>query len=556
MDLIQRGGRRGPVVRLLCLAALMFLLGAGAALADGVYVPEKAYKKLPGIPSQSAFISYRGGVEELIIESALDGEGQSFGWIIPVPAKPTELEEVTPGFLKTLAVVLQPEITHDIGGRPKTAAAVVAFVALWAIAVLVHRPTRSDAIMTLALMVAVAMVAAMLMPALARAGRSIVPSARVKIEDACVVGNYDVTVLQAQDATALSHWLEQNGFAALPEAGAGIVEDYIADGWHFIAAKLRREGSGPARPHPMSITFPAERPVYPMRLTALAGSEVYLELFVAAQQGVEDAGGNLSLDFCDTCSLGDYRSRWLSRDKTDRGFETPAFHRWVGHPEAQDRLWNGCVLSRLSGSLKPEDMSADIYLDPGESEPFRRHYYSRQGARDTGLCIAATIWVALVIVVLSVGCPPTKEERKEGFFWGGVVRLLFISVACLAAWGAFCLFAPKTEVTSTRSRRWNTDDMAMVAGVYARDSDNFAGMALPEVGASLLRRFESDFKTNGVTGGRIKAEDSPGNFVVLADDRGLVIRVFDEYGFPLESVLREQEPEPGPADGAAEQDSP
>ena len=77
-----------------------FALIAGTVLADGKYYPEKAYKVSPAIPSQSAILIYRDGIEKLIIQSALEAQGQKFAWIIPLPSKPTEFEEATPWVLK------------------------------------------------------------------------------------------------------------------------------------------------------------------------------------------------------------------------------------------------------------------------------------------------------------------------------------------------------------------------------------------------------------------------------------------------------------------------
>lgn len=57
--------------------------------ADGKHFPEKAYKKAPAIPSQRAILVYKDGIEKLTIESALEGKGQEFGWVIPLPSKPT-----------------------------------------------------------------------------------------------------------------------------------------------------------------------------------------------------------------------------------------------------------------------------------------------------------------------------------------------------------------------------------------------------------------------------------------------------------------------------------
>ncbi len=101
-------------MRLLCLVVIGFLLSSSAAFGDGCYVPERAVRKIPEIAAQRALLSWKDGVETLVISSALDSEAQTLGWIIPVPAVPTTVEKATPGSLKTLDFCIQPKITHDL----------------------------------------------------------------------------------------------------------------------------------------------------------------------------------------------------------------------------------------------------------------------------------------------------------------------------------------------------------------------------------------------------------------------------------------------------------
>ena len=91
-----------------------YLLSASVAFGDGCYIPERAVRKIPEIAAQRAVLSWKDGVETLVISSALDSEAQTLGWIIPVPAVPTTMEKATPGALKTLDFCIQPKITHDL----------------------------------------------------------------------------------------------------------------------------------------------------------------------------------------------------------------------------------------------------------------------------------------------------------------------------------------------------------------------------------------------------------------------------------------------------------
>ena len=101
-------------MRIQCAAALAVLFSASAAMGDGCYIPEHAVRKIPEIPAQRAVLSWKDGVETLVISSALDSEAQKLGWIIPIPAVPRVIEKESPGALKTLNFCIQPKITHDI----------------------------------------------------------------------------------------------------------------------------------------------------------------------------------------------------------------------------------------------------------------------------------------------------------------------------------------------------------------------------------------------------------------------------------------------------------
>ena len=95
-------------IRLAILLIFVFFF-CRHSYADGVFIPE-VRKKIPEIPTQRALLQYRDGVETLIIESTLDGEGDSYSWIIPLPNVPGRIEKISPGLLKTLSLQVQPKI--------------------------------------------------------------------------------------------------------------------------------------------------------------------------------------------------------------------------------------------------------------------------------------------------------------------------------------------------------------------------------------------------------------------------------------------------------------
>jgi hypothetical protein len=94
----------------------------------------------------------------------------------------------------------------------------------------------------------------------------------VKLLERKIVGKYDVSVLSSEDGKALLKWLDENGYH-VPEKALKPIQDYIKDGWTFVASKIAdnsestAEGLRNGTLAPLKLIFPANKPVYPMRLS-------------------------------------------------------------------------------------------------------------------------------------------------------------------------------------------------------------------------------------------------------------------------------------------------
>jgi hypothetical protein len=81
-----------------------------------------------------------------------------------------------------------------------------------------------------------------------------------------VVGPYQTVQLSADEPAALQNWLATNGYN-LPDDVAPIVEDYVNEGFNFLALKLV-PGQGVDAMKPVRITTPGASPVLPLRMVA------------------------------------------------------------------------------------------------------------------------------------------------------------------------------------------------------------------------------------------------------------------------------------------------
>jgi hypothetical protein len=98
------------------------------------------------------------------------------------------------------------------------------------------------------------------------------------------IGGYDVARLAADDAGALKGWLDANGYS-VPPAAAAILDEYVAEGWSFVAVKLAQSAPDGSLA-PLRVSYQSDRLVYPMRLGAHSAQHGSVDLYVLAANRV------------------------------------------------------------------------------------------------------------------------------------------------------------------------------------------------------------------------------------------------------------------------------
>jgi hypothetical protein len=391
-----------------CLLAVILALFSAILLteqplrADGCFIPPPAFEVLPPIPAQRAVIAWDGKTETLLVESSLNAKGQSFGWIIPLPNVPTTVEKGTPDIINTLDLCCRPYIVTPSFGRKSifdwSMILLFLFIPLAFIGKMIWKNqglASRDIQSFIFCFLIVCVIAAMLLPALSKAsagvGKFADSQALVRLQ--AVVGNYEIAVLECQKTEDLDAWLETNGFAKLPPAGKPIVKDYINRKWCFVASKLQMEGDGPRAPHPLLFKFPVNAPVYPMKLTALANSPVYLKLFVIASQQAKIP--SLRLD----------RVRW-----TDGLLN----YHYYGSGERQEvppvvlGPWlkqKNSIVTAATGIINPKSMNSDMEIGfKAEKRDYQRALYTHKAAVEKGQTNAYGV-LLLGLILIMLGSP-------------------------------------------------------------------------------------------------------------------------------------------------------
>lgn len=114
-------------------------------------------------------------------------------------------------------------------------------------------------------------------------------AAAIEVLSRATIGGYDVTRLRATRGDALQRWLDEHGYET-PKRATTVLQQYVADGWSFVAVRLASGTETTAALRPLRISFPSRRLVYPMRLSAVSEQPVSVELYVAGPHRVISSG--------------------------------------------------------------------------------------------------------------------------------------------------------------------------------------------------------------------------------------------------------------------------
>ncbi len=164
------------------------------------------------------------------------GEAADFGWVVPVPSTPT-FELGSNQVFSQLEIATRPQFNLDRTGQEcgfREQAAPVA------------SPESSG-------------------------GDSDTADSGVTVESVEEVGSYIVTVISGNDPQEVANWLAERNFD-LSERGAELLAPYIEDGMKFVAVELQN-GRDAGDIQPLILNYESDKPVVPIRLTAVAAVE-------------------------------------------------------------------------------------------------------------------------------------------------------------------------------------------------------------------------------------------------------------------------------------------
>ncbi len=521
-----------------CLLMLVLPFAAtDTVFADGKFFRQLEVADEPGIQAQRAAIVFKDGVETLIVQSDVEGEGTSYGWLLPLPAEPTSIEPCAANALNALTRVVHPEVA----GTPKL---FVAFSVLFLLvaAVTCHdhlgrkdRGTVRASVMSVLSGVVILLVLATLwLPALSSAG--LAECSDVEVLQTTKAGVYDVTIIKGRTEEAVRSWLASNGFAC-PASANEVIRGYVAKEWCFLAAKVTPNAKGPVAHHPLKIAFPTSVAIYPLRLTGSDGDPIQLDLFVIAKRQATAAG--MQTWFCDRYPRGKvnhyFGEHLCETPPIYASQETPISR--IGIPDVSTLMWPGCVVTRLHARLDASEMREDLNLTWLPTRPGQAALYSLGGAAALSSSVAA---IALAMMLAWF----TRTAIKRGWSWRMMLRrrLAFAVLLGLLAGGVhymtlYVVLAKDTGREAARS--WRT----LVAHGSALSA--LSGMPPDSPFPKAYRELVAEHWPDAIQEPETDLEN-PGDFKIETADEGWRLTIVDWDYIPC-TILIASDGTPKPA---------
>lgn len=248
------------------------------------------------------------------------------------------------------------------------------------------------------------------------------------------VGPFAYDVIGSEDPTALITWLRDNDYR-VEEQMEPLINVYVAEQFVFLAMRLLPD-QGAQDIEPVAVTYATEKPMIPLRLTAVAANPdmAVLTWFFADAQAVPENYMHLELEDRDITffTFGGNNYRALLGERVDdtggRAFVTeyaqPTDNIEFANPLLAQLAGSKPYLTRLNTLISPEEMTVDpvFRFDPARPDVSNVHDLSEM----TGLydCEKEAAGLSISLPFIPGFGESTDESAETG---GSTISLPFIT---------------------------------------------------------------------------------------------------------------------------------
>jgi hypothetical protein len=227
--------------RAILFMASLAILKSGDVLADGgMFVPITYMRGEEKVSSdtQKALIAWHKGMETLHVQSSYRGPATDFAWVIPVPTRP-EVNRSDWSLFEAAEQATRPHVTVRI----------------------VHRHTW-------------------LGTSAGMEGKETL-SAGVRELESLDIRELHIDIVEANDAGDFVRWLRDHEYS-VSEDSEPVLRQYIDERFYFVVARISKSSIWAKRKGvtetvsggltPLAITFSAEKPFYPLAISAISSA--------------------------------------------------------------------------------------------------------------------------------------------------------------------------------------------------------------------------------------------------------------------------------------------
>lgn len=161
------------------------------------------------------------------------GSAEDFSWVLPVPGVP-ELSVGSDLLFQTLEATTRPQFTLEVTGEACFTDNTLSRGGL-GVDVLTDAPPEDDG---------------------------------VEVLQELAVGPFDIQIVRSENPDAMTQWLDDNNYD-LTDRGRELIAPYVEEGMNFVAMRLQQD-KGVGDIEPIQLVYESERPMIPIRLTAVA----------------------------------------------------------------------------------------------------------------------------------------------------------------------------------------------------------------------------------------------------------------------------------------------
>ncbi len=267
------------------------------------------------------------------------------------------------------------------------------------------------------------------------------------------VGPFGFDVIGSEDPSALIVWLRDNAYT-VTEQMEPLINLYVEEQFVFLAMRLLPE-QGVQDIQPIKVTYASERPMIPLRLTAVAANPdmAVLLWFYAEKQAIPVNYAHMEIHdedlIINTFGGNNYRSLMGQRADEFGGqafvteYAAPTHELAVSDPLLQELGQKYAYLTRLNTVISPEEMTVDPVFD---YDPQRRDVSNihdltgmtglwdceRSGANNTSTINLPAVGEVTFSDAQSSD-PVNGNTFLSGFFLGGILVFLGIVVVGFSA---------------------------------------------------------------------------------------------------------------------------